>query len=185
MGKRMMAHTTLRRLLRDRRGSASVEFLFGVLFVVILMVGFMEMGRAIHYYQAITDGVRAGGRFLTRVENPCADAAVQQALGLVVTRTSDWSEPPIFSDWPDTPTGGGGANIFNPGGLTHFEVELQGCEAGDFAAENSPENIGPWSQKVIFFVKYQYRDYLGFLEFIGLQDGFWIVGRHEEVHIGV
>ena len=71
-----MKQSRLRRLVADRRGSSSVEFLFGVLFVAILLIGFLEMGRAIHYYQVLSDGARSGGRYLTRVENPCDAAAV-------------------------------------------------------------------------------------------------------------
>ncbi len=174
-----MRQSKLRRMVADRRGSSSVEFVFGVLFVVILMIGFLEMGRAIHYYQVLSDGARSGGRYLTRVENPCDEAAIQEALGLVITRTIDWSRPPIFGDWPELaafPAGLGDYN-FSFVGADHFEVEMQGCDSGAMAVDN-------WGGKVILMVKYQYRDYLGLLAFLGLQEGFWIVGRHEEQHIG-
>jgi hypothetical protein len=178
-----MGQSKLRRLVADRRGSSSVEFLFGVLFVVILMIGFLEMGRAIHYYQALSDGARSGGRYLTRVENPCDEAAVEEALGLVVTRSSDWSRPPIFGDWPvqdnfpETLTGGDYGYKFQFDDADHFEVEVQGCTGGAMSEEN-------WDGKVILIVSYQYRDYLGFLAFLGLQNGFPISSRHEEQHIG-
>jgi hypothetical protein len=160
-----------------------VEFLFGVLFVVILMIGFLEMGRAIHYYQVLTDGARSGGRYLTRVENPCDAAAVEEALGLVVTRSADWSRPPIFTDWPvqanfpESLAAGDYGYAFHFDDADHFAVEVQGCTGGAVAEEN-------WDGKVILIVGYQYRDYLGFLAFLGLQEGFWITGRHEEQHIG-
>ncbi len=178
-----MGQSKLRRLVADRRGSSSVEFLFGVLFVVILMIGFLEMGRAIHYYQVLSDGARSGGRYLSRVENPCDEAAIQEALGLVITRSVDWSRPPIFGDWPeqaDFPaslTGGTYGYEFYFDGMEHFAVEVQGCTGGALSEDN-------WDGKVILMVGYQYRDYLGFLAFLGLQEGFWITGRHEEQHIG-
>jgi hypothetical protein len=174
-----MKQSVLRRLAADRRGSSSVEFLFGVLFVAILLIGFLEMGRAIHYYQALTDGARSGGRYLTRVENPCDEAAIEEALGLVITRSADWSRPPIFTDWPqqaDFPDSLGDYD-FSFDGVDHFEVEMQGCDSGTMAGDN-------WDGKVILMVKYQYRDYLGLLAFLGLEEGFLIVGRHEERHIG-
>jgi hypothetical protein len=170
-------------LVDDRRGSSSVEFLFGVLFVAILMIGFLEMGRAIHYYQALSDGARSGGRYLTRVENPCDPAAVEEALGLVVTRSADWSRPPIFSDWPvqanfpASLAGGTYGYEFYFDDADHFAVEVQGCIDGAMSEDN-------FDEKVILMVGYRYRDYLGLLAFLGLQDGFWIVGRHEEQHIG-
>jgi hypothetical protein len=183
-----MRQSVLRRLVADRRGSSSVEFLFGVLFVAILLIGFLEMGRAIHYYQVLTDGARSGGRYLTRVENPCDEAAVQAALGLVVARSADWAQSdasrvPIFSDWPaeDAFPASLGAGeygyTFHFDGADHFAVEVQGCDSGTMAEDN-------WDGKVILMVGYQYRDYLGLLAFLGLEEGFWIVGRHEERHIG-
>lgn len=170
----------LKQLATDRRGSSSVEFLFGVLFVAVLLIGFLEMGRAIHYYQVLSDGARSGGRYLTRVANPCTQPEVKAAVGLAVTRSADWSRPPIFGDWP-------GESSF-PASLTNysfafagdpdFEIKVEGCDSGAIASNN-------WDQKVILFVRYKYRDYLGLLAFLGLQEGFWIVGRHEERHIGL
>jgi Flp pilus assembly pilin Flp len=178
-----MKRPLLRRFVTDRRGSSSVEFLLGVLFVAILMIGFLEMGRAIHYYQTLSDGARSGGRYLTREENPCDEAAIQAALGLAITRSSDWSRPPIFTDWPvqasfpDTLGSNAYGYEFTFNGAEHFAVELQGCSEGVMAEENL-------DGKIILIVKYQYQDYIGLLAFLGLQDGFWIVGRHEEQHIG-
>jgi hypothetical protein len=178
-----MSQSKLRRMVADRRGSSSVEFLLGVLMVVALMVGFLEMGRAIHYYQALSDGARAGGRYLTRVENPCDVAAVEEALGLVITRSADWSRPPIFGDWPvqdNVPgsfTDGAYGYKFIFDDAEHFRAEVQGCSGGAVKEDN-------WDGKVILIVGYEYQDYLGLLNFLSLQDGFWITGRHEEQHIG-
>ena len=166
-------HRRLKRLFADRRGSASVEFVFGALFVVILLVGFLEIGRAIHYYQTLSDGVRAGGRYLTRVQNPCTDAAIEDALGLVITRSSEWTNPPIFTDWPSTPSGGGGSYNFALG--PRMEVSVDGCTGGVL----DPENV------IMLAVRYRYQDYMNLLAFLGLEDGFWIAGRHEEMHIGL
>jgi hypothetical protein len=183
-----MKQSALRRLVADRRGSSSVEFLFGVLFVAILLIGFLEMGRAIHYYQVLTDGARSGGRYLTRVENPCTPAAIKDALGLVITRSADWAQSdasrvPIFSDWPTEdafPESLGSGDYgykFEFDGAANFVVEVEGCEAGTFHADND-------AGLVILKVGYGYQDYLGLLAFLGLEDGFLIVGRHEERHIG-
>ena len=61
----------LARLWKDRRGSAMVEFAFALPILAIIVVGVLEIGRAIHYHQALTEGVRAGVRYLTRVGEPC------------------------------------------------------------------------------------------------------------------
>ena len=166
-----MMKRSLKQLYADRRGSSSVEFVFGVIFVLVIMIGMLEMGRAIHYYQAVTDGVRSGTRYLTRVDNPCTNGSIQGALGLVITRTIDWTGAPVFTDWPATPSGGGGSYSFSL--ASNFEVSLEGCTAGALTGE-----------KVILAVRYRYRDYMGLLALIGLQDGFWIGARHEELFIG-
>ncbi len=163
-----MMKRSLKQLYADRRGSSSVEFVFGVMFVLIIMIGMLEMGRAIHYYQVVTDGVRSGTRYLTRVDNPCTDPAIRGALGLVVTRTIKWTGAPVFTDWPPEPIG----TVSNPL-ADNFEFSLEGCTGGALTGE-----------KVILAVRYRYQDYLGLLALIGLQDGFWIGARHEELFIG-
>ena len=105
---------------------------------------------------------------------------VKAAVGLAVTRSSDWSRPPIFGDFPDEADFPADVSSydFNFGSdHPHVEVEMEGCDGGAMADEN-------WDEKVILKVKYRYQDYLGLLVFLGLEEGFWIVGRHEERHIG-
>ncbi len=109
------------RLWADRRGSNAVEFAFAVPILIWIVMGVVDIGRAIHYHQAMTEGTRAGVRYLTRLADPCSAAALQAAVGLVVTRSLDWSGPPLFPDWP--------ADYAAASSSTTFRVTRTGCDA--------------------------------------------------------
>src|SRR5262249_50082034 len=107
------------RLWADRRGSNAVEFVFALPVLVWIVMGIVDAGRAIHYHQAMTEGVRAGVRSLPRVAAPCSNAAMQAAVGLIATRSIGWSSPPLFPDWP--------ANYSAASSSTTFRVTRTGC----------------------------------------------------------
>ena len=156
------------RLWKDSRGSALVEFAYALPILAIIVVGILEIGRANHYHQALTEGVRAGVRYLTRVGDPCATSSKQGAVGLIVTRSIDWTSPPLFGDWPDSYA----AATSDP----NFQVEFADCDA------NTGELTG---MNVSMTAEFMYSDSLGVLDWIGHEGGIPMQAVHEEVWIGL
>jgi len=154
-------------LWADRRGSAMVEFAFAFPILAVILVGVLEIGRAIHYHQALTEGVRAGVRYLTRVADPCSSASKQAAVGLLVTRSINWSNPPLFANWPASYA----LSTTDP----DFRVQFTDCNAGG-------QLVGP---VVSMTADFTYSDSLGVLQWIGHGDGIPMVSDHEEVWIGL
>jgi len=52
--------------MRDRRGAATVEFAVVVPIFILLMLGMIELGRALQVQQRLTNASREGARVLTR-----------------------------------------------------------------------------------------------------------------------
>jgi Flp pilus assembly protein TadG len=155
-------------LWKDRRGSAMVEFALALPIFALILAGVLEIGRAIHYHQALTEGVRAGVRYLTRVGDPCSSASRQAAVGLLVTRSIGWSNPPLFADWP--------ANYASSTTDPDFQVQFADCNAG------TGQLVGP---VVSMTADFTFSDSLGVLHWIGHADGIPMVSGHEEVWIGL
>ena len=158
----------LARLWKDRRGSAMVEFAFALPILAVIVVGVLEIGRAIHYHQALTEGVRAGVRYLTRVGDPCSSGSKQGAVGLVVTRSIGWNNPPLFADWP--------ADYASSTSDPEFQVEFADCDVG------TGQLTGP---VISMTAEFTYSDSLGVLDWIGHDDGIPMLAGHEEVWIGL
>jgi hypothetical protein len=116
-----------------------------------------------HYYHAVTDGSRAAARYLSRVENPCDSDELDRAAGLAATRSTDWSKPPLFADWPTDAAGMG----------TTFQTTVSECSGGALDGET-----------ITYVTSYQYNDAFGILGWFGMTPGFWLNGVHQEVHIG-
>jgi hypothetical protein len=155
-------------LWKDRRGSALVEFALALPILVFIVVGVLEIGRAIHYHQALTEGVRAGVRYLTRVGDPCSSASEQAAVGLLVTRSINWSNPPLFADWP--------ADYASSTTDPDFQVQFADCDVG------TGQLTGP---VVSMTADFTFSDSLGVLHWIGHKDGIPMQSGHEEVWIGL
>jgi Flp pilus assembly protein TadG len=152
-----------------------VEFALALPLLVIIIAGIIEFGHAIHYHQALTEGVRAGVRYLTRLQNPCTATAMDQAVGLVVTRSINWSNPPMFPDWPAN----SGAWRSDP----RFQASLQGC---DQATGKVTGNT------LTMTVQFLYVDASSMLRIIGwgsqqvgALDGIPMTAVHQERYIGI
>jgi Flp pilus assembly protein TadG len=156
------------RLCAARRGSAMVEFALAFPILAIILVGVLEIGRAIHYHQALTEGVRAGVRYLTRVGDPCSAASKQAAVGLLMTRSIGWSNPPLFADWP--------ASYASSTTDPDFQVQFADCNAG------TGQLVGP---VVSMTAEFTFSDSLGVLGRVGHKNGIPMVSSHEEVWIGL
>lgn len=74
---------------RNNRGVAVIEFALVLSFLLLLMVGITELGRALWYYDALQKSVRDGARCLsllkdlatatTAMTDPCLDQVVAEA----------------------------------------------------------------------------------------------------------
>jgi Flp pilus assembly protein TadG len=75
------------RQLRTRRGQALVEFALLLPFLLLLLLGVIEMGRAWNVKQVLTDAAREGAR-LAVIANPSikTTAQVDSAIYRVVSR---------------------------------------------------------------------------------------------------
>lgn len=157
----------IERLIKDDSGGPLVEMVMVTPLLLTVLVGITEMGQAIHYHQALSDGARAGVRYLTRVSDPCLEAEQQRAVSLLVTRSMNWSNAPIFDEWPGDFAGVSADPKFN--------IAFSGCdESGVLTGE-----------VITMDARYQLSDSTGVLRYIGLEGGFWIGGRHQERYIGL
>ena len=161
-----MKHPT-RDLLKDDSGGPLVEMVMVTPLLIGIVVGIITLGQAIHYHQALSDGSRAGVRYLTRVDDPCNAAEQQRAVSLIVNRTLDWSGDPIFDEWPNDYAG--------VSGDSDFAITFTGCdESGALTGDN-----------ITLDARYRLTGTTGVLRFIGLEGGFWIRGHHQQRHIGL
>lgn len=155
------------RLWADRRGNNAVEFVWVLPILVFIVMGVYDIGRAIHYHQGMTEGVRAGVRYLTRLADPCSAEAMQAAVGLVVTRSIDWSGPPLFPDWP--------ANYAAAASSTTFRVARTGCDASTGTLTGSTLDLE---------VQYDYDMMNMVFTDMNMLD-VTLHARHQELHIGL
>lgn len=69
------------RMLRDTRGVAAVEFAFAFPILILLLVGTLDIGRALWYTSTLDHAAREGARYasLRGAEslNPASDAEIQ------------------------------------------------------------------------------------------------------------
>ena len=78
----------LARLWRNERGTAVVEFSLIVLPLVLIVVGILDFGRALNYYNALTQIAGQGSRAASVNQNPlggAASATFQHQLGCAAT----------------------------------------------------------------------------------------------------
>lgn len=166
-----------RRFWRCRRGTIAVEMALGIPVLLTLLVGFVTIGHAVQYHEALTDGTRSALRYLARVGNPCSPEPFDLAAGLAVTRSLGWTGSPQFAAWPTAVEWGttSAADITgaNPVGPDDFKVVLLGCETGTPA------------EYLTLTMRYRYVDPVGLLGMIDLPDqGFWIGATHQQRYIG-
>ncbi len=63
---------TARRLLRERHGTAAVEFAMILPVMAVMLLGPIEIGRLEYHYQVGSEGVRDAGRYLAVVPVDCS-----------------------------------------------------------------------------------------------------------------
>jgi Flp pilus assembly protein TadG len=67
--------TTAKRLMRERRGTAGVEFAMILPVLAVLLLGPIEIGRLEYHFQVASEGVRDAGRYLAVVPVDCSGGA--------------------------------------------------------------------------------------------------------------
>jgi len=87
----MRASTLPTRSRPGERGTALVEFALVAPLMLMLMFGFLELGRMLFDYQAINGGLRNAARYLSRVPITCTAPGASNGI---VSRTS---EPPLIT----------------------------------------------------------------------------------------
>ena len=75
----------MRRRLNENRGQSFVEFAFIMPFLVFLVLGIVQFGRAWHNYLSITDAARVGAReAATHRTTACATASTKiNSMGII------------------------------------------------------------------------------------------------------
>lgn len=108
----MSRFAELRRLRRECKGSALVEFTLVAPLLVSLMCGLAEFGQGLRQYHIMQKGVRDAARYLSRVpvNPPCAGgdsgawgAYVAKAQNLAIYGVTTPGSP-LFKSWADTET---------------------------------------------------------------------------------
>lgn len=82
-----------RRLTRERRGAALVEFALLISLLLVLLFGIIDFGRALFTANNLTAAAREGARYAAVLNNPAANVtAIQQR---VATYMSPFGSAPI------------------------------------------------------------------------------------------
>ena len=95
----------LNSLIRDRCGTAVVEFALFVPILMILFLGLTEVGRAHYQAVALEKGLRAGALYAARNEFPLSDAAKTATGNLVRTGRLDGTPPYMVAGWAGSGSG--------------------------------------------------------------------------------
>ena len=109
---------------RDRTGNAAAEFALGLLFLIPLLFGIIEIGRLLHDFHLATQSVRDAGRFLARVP-------ITPATCTATCTTCD----PI--------TGNCGAFAFDPDDIT----SAQNLAIYGTTVDTGPALLGYWDDR--------------------------------------
>lgn len=75
--------------LVQQRGIAAVEFAFVIIFLLIIVAGIIEFGRAFWYYNALSKATRDGARYMSTLDNAqIASTGILAAQNLVVAEAN-------------------------------------------------------------------------------------------------
>ncbi len=95
------------KLWRDRRGNVTVEFAVFLPFLLLLLVGVLEIGNAIRHGALIEKNLRAGTLYAARILNPDANGPALSAAArttiqnLVRTGGQSGLDEPVVPGWAD------------------------------------------------------------------------------------
>lgn len=94
------AYRFLGRLHRDERGTLVTEFAVTLPILLVFLFGFMGMGQLLWYHHIVTEGVRDGTRYLSRVATPTADPYLTRGKNLAMKGITG-SGGSVFYFWTD------------------------------------------------------------------------------------
>jgi Flp pilus assembly protein TadG len=81
---RFAIHRFFGRLLRDECGTLVTEFVVTMPMMLVFLFGLIGMSQLLWYHHIITDGVRDGTRYLSRVATPTVDPYLTRAKNLAM-----------------------------------------------------------------------------------------------------
>lgn len=88
-----------RRLARDSRGIAPVEFALALPLLVLVAMGMVEMGRVVNQATAVQKGLRAGALYAARNEFPLSAAVLTEVENIVKTGDPTGTSSYLASGW--------------------------------------------------------------------------------------
>jgi Flp pilus assembly protein TadG len=103
-----MAVTRFRRSTRDTGGQAAVEFALVLPFLLVMLIGIVEFGRAWNQHQVITDAARESARAASLWGSTTEADVKKVATDAMAAAGIDWSRATIGIDNLD---GGSGTNV--------------------------------------------------------------------------
>lgn len=80
-----------------QRGVAAVELAFVIIFLLLLVAGIVEFGRAFWYYDALTKATRDGARLLSMAERDSFTTAIDSAKTRVVSAANAANVQPALT----------------------------------------------------------------------------------------
>ena len=113
----------MRKHLKRHSGQSMVEFAVLAPIFFLLLLGTIDLGRAVYIYNTISDAAREGARAAIPFDTPLPTntqvvAAVQSKLGGGFTLTPDpCSGQPVASNCPATPTASNSGYIWYSSGI--------------------------------------------------------------------
>ncbi len=96
----MIARLT-RRLARDSRGAALVEFTITLPLLLLMFALIVEVASVVREHQILSEGVRDAARYLSRVPDPADGDALTAARNLALTASLDGGLPNRSRYWTD------------------------------------------------------------------------------------
>lgn len=147
------------RFLSDRRGNAALEFGLAAPLLLLMLGGFVEIGRAYVQAGAIEKGLRAGVLYSARSDDPASETVLARAFNLVRTGTLDGNGRVLASNWTR-------AEARLTASFTTVLIDSTPVPVIRFTAEVPFDPIAP-----------------GLVQMIGLQD-FTLTLSHEQAYVG-
>jgi Flp pilus assembly pilin Flp len=95
----------LKSFVRERRGSAVIEFALFIPMFLIVLVGVVEYGRVLAQTNAIEKGLRAGAMIAARSDYPLTDAQTDRILNIVMTGNIEGTLPYLVPGWAEAGAG--------------------------------------------------------------------------------
>ena len=168
----------LNKLWRNRRGNVAVEFALFLPILMLLLIGGLEIGNAIHQGTLIEKNLRAGTLYAARILNPDANGPALSAedratiQNLVKTGSQSGLDEPVVPGWADA-----AASLVIDPTLVHVFI---------FSDENATSLPTDISVPVVrLTASVPYKPLLpGLFEYVGLND--IVIGlSHEQAYVGI